>query len=425
MNKHLESQEFISELDIDLENEVDLEDLESDFDEEDDDYTLEADRFNEIVSFTTDWTVETLVSQINKGNILLSPVFQRRNAWSAKKKSQFIESLLLNIPIPNILLGEEQGQRGKYTVIDGKQRLLTLLEFYGYENDEGRKKSFKLSKKIEILTDYQGKGYKQLEKLDRSITNSLDNYPIRTSVLRNIPSNMYLYEIFKRINSGSEKLSPQELRQSKYPGKFTTFLIDKTVNNDRIQRILKISQVHARMKDVELLLRCFASKFFLTDYNNSISKFLDDTTQLLNDEFLSREDEINLFYTEVEQAIDFSFEVFKDDTFTLIGLNREKKSFNRPVFDLMIFYFSDSKTRELIRENYNDLQRFKNDFIEMFSTNNDLLESVSVNTHQTLHTFRRFSLTYDIIKQLIPNLPSNHIITEVKKKLEDIEKDVK
>jgi hypothetical protein len=47
-----------------------------------------------------DWTVETIVQQIAKGNIELSPIFQRREAWRASRKSQYIESLILNVPVP-------------------------------------------------------------------------------------------------------------------------------------------------------------------------------------------------------------------------------------------------------------------------------------------------------------------------------------
>lgn len=401
-----------------IEYEVEEEDIVNELDEDDTGYDeLEAEKFSEIVSFTTDWTVETIISQIIKKNIKLDPEYQRRNAWSTKKKSQFIESLLLNIPIPNILLGEERGKKGNFTVIDGKQRLLTLLEFYGVENAEGRKKSFKLSKQIEILHEYKGKGYKQLQQLDISITNSLDNYSIRTSVLRNIPSNMYLYEIFKRINSGSEKLSPQELRQSKFHGKFTSYLIKKSIDNSRIQRILKIKQVHARMKDVELILRCYAYGFNLQKYNNSISRFLDDTTQVFNDEWNEQKTTISNFYSQIEIAIDFSFEVFDEEAFTLIGIQREKKAFNRPVFDLMVYFFTNENTRELIRSQFLDLKIFKRRFIEMFKDNDTLLESVTQNTHQTSNTFKRFVLTFDILKELIGGLPNNSSIETIRLEL--------
>ena len=86
----------------------------------------------------TDWTADTIVNQIRKGNILLSPYFQRRDAWSPKMKSRFIESLFLGLPIPQIILAENKEKKGTYIVIDGKQRLLSLQQFV--EGDDDGKK---------------------------------------------------------------------------------------------------------------------------------------------------------------------------------------------------------------------------------------------------------------------------------------------
>jgi len=77
----------------------------------------------------TDWTTETIVNQLRRGNINLNPRFQRRNAWDALRKSLFVESLILGLPVPQIILAEEKGKKGSFVVIDGKQRLLTLRQF--------------------------------------------------------------------------------------------------------------------------------------------------------------------------------------------------------------------------------------------------------------------------------------------------------
>ncbi len=74
-----------------------------------------------------DWTTETIINQINKGNIQLDPDFQRREAWDNKRKSKFIESLIIGLPIPQIVLAESRDRRGSYIVLDGKQRLLSIL----------------------------------------------------------------------------------------------------------------------------------------------------------------------------------------------------------------------------------------------------------------------------------------------------------
>src|SRR5262252_5350782 len=79
----------------------------------------------------TDWTTETIVSQLKRGNIQLNPRFQRRDAWKRDRKSRFIESLIVGLPIPQIALAESKQDRGKFIVLDGKQRLLAILQFWG------------------------------------------------------------------------------------------------------------------------------------------------------------------------------------------------------------------------------------------------------------------------------------------------------
>src|SRR5947209_7589571 len=79
----------------------------------------------------TDWTTETIVSQLRRGNIQLNPRFQRRDAWKLDRKSRFIESLIVGLPIPQIVLAESKQERGKFIVLDGKQRLLAILQFWG------------------------------------------------------------------------------------------------------------------------------------------------------------------------------------------------------------------------------------------------------------------------------------------------------
>src|SRR3546814_295377 len=92
-------------------------------------------RFDAAIS-STDWTTETVISQLRKGNIFLDPDFQRRDAWTVQRKSQYIESLILGIPTPQIILAERKEKRGSYLVIDGKQRLLSLRQFSASANDK-------------------------------------------------------------------------------------------------------------------------------------------------------------------------------------------------------------------------------------------------------------------------------------------------
>lgn len=88
-----------------------------------------------VALWSTDWTAETVIRQLQKGNINLNPNWQRRGAWRDDRQSKFIESLILGLPVPQIVLAETPDQRGRFIVIDGKQRLITLLRFGGGGDD--------------------------------------------------------------------------------------------------------------------------------------------------------------------------------------------------------------------------------------------------------------------------------------------------
>ena len=117
-------------------------------------------RYEEAVIWGTDWTVETIVSQLEKENIDLNPKFQRRDAWSVVEKSRLIESLILGIPVPPIILAEKKNKKGKYIVIDGKQRLLSLRKFSSKDENFS---SYKL-KGLTLIPELNGKTYEELDQ---------------------------------------------------------------------------------------------------------------------------------------------------------------------------------------------------------------------------------------------------------------------
>ena len=181
-------------------------DYENDFipvDQQEDENDLDSGiTYQDIIIMNTDWTVETLQTQINKGNIDLEPAFQRRSAWDNVRKSRLIESILVGLPVPNIVIAEKKGQKGRFFVIDGKQRLLSLSEFF-----QG---SLQLSG-LDIRPDLNGK---MISNLEGSDLEALENSTLRSSLVKNWRDDRFLYVVFYRLNSGSLQLSPQELRKA-------------------------------------------------------------------------------------------------------------------------------------------------------------------------------------------------------------------
>ncbi len=144
--------------------------------------------FTAAVLHASDWTVETILSQLRRGNIELNPRFQRRDAWNTARKSRFIESVILGLPIPQIVLAEKRDQRGRYIVLDGKQRLLSLLQFTSYSSEEPSC-GFALSS-LDARKDLTRVKYSklELEPIHQNDLNAFLNHTIRTVVIRNWPS---------------------------------------------------------------------------------------------------------------------------------------------------------------------------------------------------------------------------------------------
>src|SRR5689334_14819307 len=90
-----------------LELSIDTETV-SDAEGEEDLSSLTPRAISQSVVFSTDWTTETILRQLDKGNIEMDPAYQRRDAWRAVRKSKFIESLMLGLPIPQLVFAESK-----------------------------------------------------------------------------------------------------------------------------------------------------------------------------------------------------------------------------------------------------------------------------------------------------------------------------
>lgn len=304
-------------------------------DESDEEYdSAGPERFSEAVVSATDWTTETIISQLERGNISLTPRFQRRDAWSRVRKSQFIESLILGLPIPQIVLAE-QG-RGKFIVLDGKQRLLSLLQFWGLGN--GDKNRYSLAG-LAVRRELQGQRLDDLKTnpMFRDDYDALLNQTIRTVVIKNWPNYDFLHLVFLRLNTGSVKLSPQELRQAILPGDFTDYVDDAALRSVALRTLLKLREPDYRMRDVELLARFLAFRFFLPEYGGRMKSFLDETFARLNGDWEVVEGRVGQAIENFESAVNALLSIFGDKVARKPGAN----PFNRAIFDTLVFYASD------------------------------------------------------------------------------------
>ena len=355
----------------------------------------------------TDWTAETILSQLAKGNIALDPAFQRRDAWSQARKSKFIESIILGLPIPQLVLAESPEFKGKFLVIDGKQRLLSLQQFAGIKLEPDQAPL--ALKSLLVRTELEGSKYEDLQndaKLGKYLS-AFENQPIRTVIVRNWQNEKVLYVIFHRLNTSSVPLSPQELRQALHPGRFLRFAVKYSESSPGLKRTLKITRPDFRMRDVELLVRYYAYKNFITDYSGGLKDFLDETCKKLNARWRQLEPSINDQAVQLEKAISATFKIFGNGLgFRKWDGENFERRFNRAVFDIMVYYFSESSVRHRAVAMKGDV---KTAFQRLCVENVKFLRSLETTTKSIEATSVRFSRWGRALRDLgiqvqIPNL---------------------
>ena len=223
----------------------------------------------DISSYGIDFDVEGICRRLRREEILIPP-FQRNYVWSLKEASRFIESLLLGLPVPGVFLARDDDS-GKLLVIDGQQRLKSLLFFCdGYFNPESESGSrpFKLT---DVQEHFAGSTYESLDAKDRV---DLENSVIHATVVKqDFPrgDDTSIYHIFERLNSGGRRLYPQEMRSALYPGALIETIRD--LNQHPSWRSI-YGRPNIRMRDQELILRFLALLFSKREYSRPLKEFL-------------------------------------------------------------------------------------------------------------------------------------------------------
>jgi hypothetical protein len=217
----------------------------------------------EISSYGADYTVDSLVKRMRKGDFYL-PKFQRSYVWNQRQASRFVESLLLGLPVPGIFVYKEDNTR-KHLIIDGNQRLKTLQFFF---DGTFREKKFRL---IDVDERWLDRTYDELDESDRR---TLEDAIIHTTVFRqDRPTNSItsVYQVFERLNTGGTRLYAQEIRHCVSYGDLDALLETLNTNSDWRSIYGKES---VRLKDRELILR-FLALLFSPKYTKPMKDFLD------------------------------------------------------------------------------------------------------------------------------------------------------
>lgn len=369
-----------------------IEDLGYTFDEDSQDIEVNPSDLENTFLWGVDWTTETIINQIKKKNIDLDPAFQRRDAWNDKMRSSFIESILLGVPIPQIVLAERNTEKGSsYIVLDGKQRLTSIMKFSQASSDY---ESFRLGQ-LDVLKSLNGKTYNTLPDKER---NTFDNRTIRAVVIRGWTSESTLYSIFLRLNVGSLTLSPQELRKALHPGPFVDYIDELSIKMNSYQYLLGKNSPDKRMRDTELLLRIFGYKFNIDNYHGNLKNFLDDTCKKLNNSWEQQREEIQEFGNNFSASVDFLKELLQSDQ----DLFKASKVFvtnprlNKAIFEVLAYNFTSKSIINLVNAQ-RDL--FIKKFEELKSTE-EFNYSINNTTKETGRLKTRFTLFAQMVDKI-------------------------
>lgn len=215
--------------------------------------------------YPSDPTLEVLYSRWSRGEIIVTE-FQRGWVWSSSQASKLVESFLAGLPVPPIFLYREES--GKEIVIDGQQRLRTVVGFFDSKLPDGS--PFYLRG---VSKQWNGKDYKALNESDK---NRFRQSILRVIIVEQIEpgDTSSMYEVFSRLNTGGTALSPQEVRNSSCHGPFNDML--KDLNKiDAWRSVFGTTNPDPRMRDIELIARFLAlddstytkpMKTFITDF---------------------------------------------------------------------------------------------------------------------------------------------------------------
>ncbi len=381
---------------------------------ENDTYTTETDVENEeeiavdfidkiadAVLWSTDWTIESIVSTQKRNAFNINPGFQRRDAWNNVKKSRLIESLVYGLPVPQIVLAEDEKNRGHYLVVDGKQRLLTIFKFFSDDPT--------IRFKLEGLNsgELNGLDKESLNQQKPELYNNLLTQSIRSIIIRNWKNEDLLYTIFYRLNSGSLPLSPQELRKALKPGPFLE-LIDVFCSQSKVMKyLLKTKVPDPRMRDMDLLLRYFVMTKHITEYKGNYKEALDRICDIYNKHWDTYEKEVHSILNEFDQVIARAFDIFgENEAFRRLSKNRSESRVNRALFDVITFYFRQIPPTVLPTFT----EQIKISTLDLCETDERFKKAISSNTNNLKETATRFVIYGKKIQEIVGlsiNIPSN------------------
>lgn len=267
---------------------------------------------------TKEFTLELLHSKFNRltedGNTkeIIIPFYQRNFVWNndRKKQSRFIESILLDLPIPPMFFAETE--QGILEVVDGSQRIRTINEFLN--------NGFALTK-LEKIPELEGLKF---EDFKSSRQRMIKNKTLRSIVLYDLDQDVLDISqmLFDRLNTGGANLTKMEIIKGSQSGKFIDFIFEIGEHNKTFNELSQFyDEDEKRGYREEFLIKYFAFSDSL-NFDRSINDYLNNYIDEMNNKFDNDSSLRDKYLTQFRDMLKF----LKDNTLTVdIKINRKNR----------------------------------------------------------------------------------------------------
>lgn len=292
-----------------------------------------------VVTDGYEMSIGEVINLYKDGELKIDPVFQRLFRWEEERKTRFIESLLLGIPVPPIFVF--QGETGVWELIDGLQRLSTILQLSGDLRDaEGEPVAPLVLNGTKFLPSLNGKRWanstpEAADGIGQPLQIEIKRARIRVEILKFESDATAKYELFQRLNTGGVALTEQEVRNSMAVSinqAFYDWLQARSETPNFKTTTQQTEKAIESQLDVELVLRFLA--FRLIDYANGLDvhEYLDGALlRLATDENLNLQAETEIF----NKTFQFLSEALGDKAFRRWNGHEFQGKFLLSVFEVL------------------------------------------------------------------------------------------
>ncbi|MEC4682066.1 MAG: DUF262 domain-containing protein [Nitrospirota bacterium] len=281
-----------------------------------------------------DLTYGEFSSMYEAGELIVAPEYQRLFRWSESQKSRFIESILLGIPTPAIFVAETE--KGIWELVDGLQRLSTVLEFFGVlKKPEGIRFSPSILEADDTakLPALDGMIYENLTLRSRL---SIRRTGCRVEVIKVGSDRKMKYDLFERLNTGGAQLTDQEVRNCIFRAEAPDLMeyFDRLAQFEPFQMSLGLSDLQQKsLYDRGLVLRFFALKNNLNDFRHDVEPFITEYVHKVVDGEVQFDKETS--QSVFEKTTKLIWDALGQDSYRHIRDSRHQGAFSVYVFEAL------------------------------------------------------------------------------------------